>query len=78
VNPKRYKLYFSERDIVSVFDSKSILAVERTGLINFISQYEVSIILDKDIEKKNIQYSIFKLYSDSYRNIFSALSKLQN
>jgi hypothetical protein len=80
VNPKFYKSEFSQGDYVNVFSSLSkpnINNTERSGVINFINEYEVSIVLEKDIINTEIMYSIFKLYSDTYQNIFRALTKLQ-
>jgi hypothetical protein len=83
VSTKRQQKVFVQGDLVQLYlkDDKNI---KIRGWINYINEYELSIIMKEDFEEKIPkekqfnQFILLKLYDSSFKTVFDVLDKFKN
>jgi len=83
VSSKRQQKVFVQGDLVELYlkDNKNC---KIRGWINYINEYELSIIMKEDFdekitkEKQFNQFILLKLYDSSFKAVFDVLEKFKN
>ena len=76
---KRQQKSFTQGDVIELYIPKSESQSKSRGWINYINEYEVSIISREDFDESNFNpCTLMKLYDCSFKKVFDVLEKLKN